>query len=142
MKKSDLKRVIKPIVKECILESLIEEGILSNIISEVIKGSQPVPVIVNESYNKKHIDSIRQEKAAQKQLLELQWKEEQERKRKLLDATGFTGTNLFEGTEPLTDDGSTGDAVNPFAGISPSDPGVDIAGIMAIGGTRWKKLIK
>ena len=38
MKKSDLKKIIKPLVKECIHEVLIEEGVLSNIVSEVAVG--------------------------------------------------------------------------------------------------------
>ena len=40
MKRSDLKKVIKPLVKECIHEVLLEEGLLSNIVSEVAQGMQ------------------------------------------------------------------------------------------------------
>ena len=40
MKKSDLKKIIKPLVKECIHEVLLEEGLLSNVVSEVAKGMQ------------------------------------------------------------------------------------------------------
>ena len=43
MKKSDLKKILKPIVKECILESLAERGVLSTIISEVLQGVQVQP---------------------------------------------------------------------------------------------------
>ena len=39
MKKSDLKKLIKPIVKECIAEMLLEEGMLSSLISEVLQGT-------------------------------------------------------------------------------------------------------
>ena len=38
MKKSELKKVLKPIVKECIQETLLEGGLLSSVISEVAKG--------------------------------------------------------------------------------------------------------
>ena len=41
MKKTQLKRVIKPIVEECLNEVLLEKGLLSNIIS-VVKGIQPL----------------------------------------------------------------------------------------------------
>ena len=44
MKRSELKKLIKPIVKECITESLIEEGILSSVVSEVMKGMAPTIV--------------------------------------------------------------------------------------------------
>ena len=38
MKKSEFKKIIKPIVSECIKESLLEDGIISGIIGEVMKG--------------------------------------------------------------------------------------------------------
>ena len=38
MKKSEFKKLVKPIIKECISEVLLEEGLLSNVISEVVKG--------------------------------------------------------------------------------------------------------
>ena len=45
MKKTDLKKLIKPLVKECIHEVLLEEGLLSNVVSEVAKGLNTAPVI-------------------------------------------------------------------------------------------------
>ena len=45
MKKSDLKKVIKPLVKECIHEVLLEEGLLSNIVSEVAIGMSTTPLV-------------------------------------------------------------------------------------------------
>ena len=49
MKKSDLKKLIKPLVKECIHEVLLEEGLLSNVVSEVAKGLNNA--IGNDAYN-------------------------------------------------------------------------------------------
>ena len=66
-----------------------------------------------------------------------------EQKRKVLDATGF-GREIFEGVKPLTEGGSPESGPNrgPLAGTDPGDPGVDISGIMSLGGNKWKTLFK
>jgi hypothetical protein len=144
MKKSQLKSTLKPLIKECIKEILFEEGVLSGIISEVVRGTQPstqpqTPMFKVEQKQ----SSINPEE--QKRILEQKWEQERERKRKLLDATGFKGVDLFEGTEPLSKGGSPGSA--PSAGgalgsVDPGDAGIDISGIMAVGnGKKWKNLI-
>ena len=38
MKRSELKKIIRPMVKECVQETLLESGLLSNIVAEVAKG--------------------------------------------------------------------------------------------------------
>ena len=38
MKKSELKKVLKPLIKECIREAIFDEGVLSGIIKEVAQG--------------------------------------------------------------------------------------------------------
>ena len=38
MKRSELKKIIRPMVKECVQETLLEGGLLSNIVAEVTKG--------------------------------------------------------------------------------------------------------
>ena len=43
MKKSDLKKILKPLVNECIKESLLEDGLISGIIAEVVKGVVVTP---------------------------------------------------------------------------------------------------
>ena len=134
MKKSDLKRILKPIVKECINEALIEQGLLSNIISEVVRGLQPIHTQPSVSTpNNKVVFQQKQRRL-------------KEQKRKLLDAAGF-GTDVFAGTEPIHDGITTeskdhsGGKAGALAGVAPSDPGVDIAGIMALGGRNWGKMI-
>jgi len=69
-----------------------------------------------------------------------------EQKRKLLDAAGF-GTDIFAGSEPITG-GITTESKDPsggqagaLSGVAPNDPGVDISGIMAVGGRNWSKMI-
>ena len=47
MKKSELKRILKPIVRECIKDVLLEEGLLSNIVSEVTKGLTSNMIVEN-----------------------------------------------------------------------------------------------
>lgn len=117
MKKSDLKRLIKPIVKECINEALIEQGLLSNIISEVVRGLQPIQQPVTQSrpvmQETKLIEQQRQELEQQK--LEMM----KEQKRKLLDAAGF-GTDIFAGTDPIHEvsDPSNGQA-GALSGVDP-----------------------
>ena len=138
MKKSQLKRVIKPIVEECINEVLLEKGLLSNIISEVVKGIQPMQPVVQQK------PVMQENKLMQQQRQELQeqkYEMMKAQKRKLLDAAGF-GVDVFSGTEPIEEaaDPSNGQA-GALSGISPSDPGVDIAGIMAVANRDWSKMI-
>ena len=144
MKKSQLKNALKPIVKECIQEALLEDGLLSKVISEVIKGTQPV--LNSRSYVKeeKPINELNENKEEETRLRQRKWEDDRERRRKLLDATGLQA-DIFEGTEALPSAGNINEssqASGPLAGTDPSDAGVDISGIMAIGGNRWKQLVK
>ena len=139
MKKSQLKRVIKPIVEECINEVLLEKGLLSSIISEVVKGIQPL-----QQSPMQQRPVMQENKLMQQQRQELQeqkYEMMKEQKRKLLDAAGF-GVDVFSGTEPIEEaaDPSNGQA-GALSGVSPSDAGVDIAGIMAGANRDWSKMI-
>ena len=139
MKKSQLKRVIKPIVEECINEVLLEKGLLSSIISEVVKGIQPL-----QQSPMQQRPVMQENKLMQQQRQELQeqkYEMMKEQKRKLLDAAGF-GVDVFNGTEPIEEaaDPSNGQA-GALSGVAPSDPGVDIAGIMAVANRDWSKMI-
>jgi len=139
MKKSQLKRVIKPIVEECINEVLLEKGLLSSIISEVVKGIQPL-----RQSPMQQRPVMQENKLVQQQRQELQeqkYEMMKEQKRKLLDAAGF-GVDVFNGTEPIEEaaDPSNGQA-GALSGVSPNDPGIDIAGIMAVANRDWSKMI-
>ena len=148
MKRNELKKILKPLIRQCIKEVIFEEGVLSNIITEVVRGTQPLnnssrafqKPQIQEPQNNLHSESQQQE------IYQERWKQQQERKRKLLDATGFAGVDLFEGTEPLSQGGSLNESANTaqgaLSGMAPGDPGVDISGIMAIGGKSWNKLAK
>lgn len=147
MKKSDLKKLIKPIVEECVNEALIKQGLLSNIISEVVKGLQPIHSSPSVSTPNKQVLFQQQQLEEQRQELEYQKQRQlKEQKRKLLDAAGF-GTDVFAGTEPITGGITTentdpsGGQAGALSGVAPNDPGVDISGIMALGGRDWGKMI-
>ena len=43
MKKTQLKKVLKPIIKECIHEILLREGLLADVITEVSKRVWSTP---------------------------------------------------------------------------------------------------
>jgi len=138
MKKSELKRILKPIVKECVKDVLLEGGLLSNVVSEVTKGLASNLVVENKSTPKvqpENDEKYQQLLAEKQELLK-------EKRRKILDAAGF-GTNIFEGTEPIPKAGNSSPAsqAGALSGVDPSDPGVDLNGIMAIAGRNWRDMI-
>ena len=144
MKREELKRLIKPIVKECITESLIEEGILSSVVSEVMKGMAPTlmesaPVPVTKPTPARNNSKALQE--SQDRRLQ----QAKESRRKLLDAIGndsYGGIDLFEGTSPAPVQRSVeSQASSPLGNVAPGDPGVDISGIIGLGGHKWKALM-
>mgnify|MGYP003146690251 FL=1 len=139
MKKSQLKRVIKPIVEECINEVLLEKGLLSSIISEVVKGIQPLQQSPIQQRPVMQENKLMQQQ--RQELQEQKYEMMKAQKRKLLDAAGF-GVDVFSGTEPIEEaaDPSNGQA-GALSGVSPSDPGVDINGIMAVANRDWSKMI-
>ena len=142
MKKSDLKKLIKPIVKECIAEMLLEEGMLSSLISEVLQGTgatiteakAPTTKVVDDRMQA-HADETKQQMKSQIE----------ETRRKLAESMGkeaFGGINVFEGLEPMAAGPapSSGGGKGPMSGIAPNDPGVDISALTGIMGNTWKKL--
>ena len=139
MKRSELKRLIKPIVKECIQESLLEGGILSKVISEVMKGVGAQPQNVEA---KAPVVPIRDNK----KLMQKGKQKLMETKRQMLDAIGkdaYNGVNLFEGTDPVPRAGNPGSGPapgGPLAGVDPGDSGIDISSLMGNVGA-WKQIV-
>ena len=139
MKRSELKEMIMPIVKECVQETLLREGLLSNIVSEVAQGMGNQFIVENKETV---IPQSSNENSVQMDLL-TQRKREQLRahKQQLLDQIGneaYNGIDLFEGTKPAAPEMSTTQQAGPLANKDPSDSGVDISGIVALGGKNWK----
>jgi len=137
MKKSDLKRLIKPLVKECIHEVLLEEGLLSNVVAEVALGlqgtlmveaqSKPSAPLFNEDLQMKH--KANNSRAKMKQ-----------HRQKLMEAIGkdaYGGVDLFEGTQPMA-------SAEPEPGQAdlgnPADPGVDLSSIIGNASQIWQSI--
>jgi len=109
MKKEQLKQIIKPLIKECLMEVLVEEG-FTKMLSESIK--QPTIVQQTRTIEK----DINQQSVTQKKSIT----ELQEAKKKMLDAIGNSGFDVFAGTQPLKEDQE----------IVNSDPGIDISRLL------------
>ena len=136
MKRSELKKVIKPLVKECIHEALFEDGLLSGIVSEVAQGLGAGQVIKESQ----QVAAPVPDRSAERRTEELK-----RQRKQLLDAIGkdaFNGVDLFEGTTPAAPEARASGPASPMAGQDPDDPGVDISGIMALGGKNWGALLK
>jgi len=134
MKKSELKRILKPLVKECIKDVLLEEGLLSNVVSEVAKGLASNVIVENKvapAPDKEHIKLLEEKQELLKQ-----------QRRKMLNATGFT-TDIFEGTEPISKAGKSDShpQAGALSGVDPDDAGIDLSGIMAVAGRSWRDMI-
>jgi hypothetical protein len=136
MRKSDLKKLIKPIVKECIQESLLEDGVLSKVISEVAVGLASTETITEQP--EKQVETPIVDKRESEALANLK-----EQRQKMLDAIGrdsMNGVNIFEGTDPMSSSGDVS-ATGPksaLSGVDPRDAGVDISNLSGIYGDTWK----
>lgn len=137
MKKSEFKKIIKPIVSECIKESLMEDGLISSIISEVVRGMSTAPPLVSEA--KEPVNPVK-ERMQQNAFGEQQSKKLQEHRAKLMSAIGgdaYNGVNLFEGTTPAPAQASPQQQAGPMAGQAPNDAGVDIGNLFGSVGRNW-----
>ena len=128
MKKSDLKKVIKPLVKECIHEVLLEEGLLSNVVAEVAKGLQST-TIVEARQSRPEAQQMKQSNR--------QMNEYKENLLKSIGQDAYNGVDLFEGTQPINH-------AQPAQGQadlgSPRDAGVDISSIVGKSSAIWQAL--
>ena len=142
MNKTQLKKLIKPVVKECIQEVLIEEGLLTEVVSQVTAGLTKQPIVENKP--KKRNDKLFNEDLQMQRKSREANKKLQEHRRKLLDSIGgdaYNGVDLFEGTEPMRQTGTPGQAHKPSVlGDDPSDAGVDISSIMGNSSKIWQAL--
>jgi hypothetical protein len=133
MKKTELKRLLKPLVKECIHEALIEEGLLSNVVSEVAKGLRQNVIVESKA-------RTRQERAPSQRKSTESTQKINEYRQSLMDSIGneaYNGVNLFEGTDAMSD--SQAAQGQPDLG-NPKDAGVDIDAIMNKSTAIWQAL--
>jgi len=129
VKKSDLKKLIKPLVKECIHEVLLEEGLLSNVVSEVAKGLNTAPVITEQVEQAPAPKPRKRDYSADRT--------------KLMDAIGndaYNGVNLFEGTTPAP--AQQEQAAGSVDMGDPNDAGVDIGSILGHSSKIWESMNK
>jgi hypothetical protein len=147
MKKTELKKLLKPIIKECIKEVMFEDGILAGIVSEVATGMGGVQII--EARHREEPTVARDEEKftemRQKSLQNQQQQQLDEHKQKLLNSIGkdsYNGIDLFEGTTPLKSPGapagSSPTAQGPLANVDSNDSGVDISNLFSSVGRSWQ----
>ena len=126
---------------------MFESGVLSKVVSEVAQGlgggrlveqrsaQQPQPE-VEEQFLAESKDERREEADAKL----LAYKKEFAKK---VSKENYGGVDLFEGTTPLNSGGTPGEKqMGPMANMDPSDPGVDISGLLSQNGKAWKALAK
>ena len=139
MKKSEFKKLIKPIVQECINESLTEGGLISGIITEVVKGmSTTVAAPVVEAKPPESDPMV--ERMKRTALKEAKTKKLQGHRKALIDAVGknaYNGVDIFEGVSPAPGESSARSQANPLSGQAPNDAGVDISGIFGAASRNW-----
>jgi hypothetical protein len=138
MKKSEFKKLIKPIVQECIKESLLEDGLISGVIAEVVKGMTSQTLVEAKAPEPK-VDPVKERLKANAFSKEQSGKLTQQKK-KLMAAIGgsaYNGVNLFEGTTPAPAQAAATSQASPMSGQAPSDPGVDISNLFGSVGRNW-----
>jgi len=141
MKQSELKRILKPLIKECIKEVIFEDGILSGIIAEVVQGMGAAPLLREATHVE--IPQEAPELRSSEPDPELA-KSLEERRQRLEESMGSQFKGILQETQPLSRGGSLGESKtrSPLSNYAPDDPGVDISGIMKVGGgKKWKHMI-
>jgi hypothetical protein len=143
MKKSEFKQLIK----ESVREVLVTEGFLSTIVAEVVKGIGANLVTERVIEKQAPQENIQDKANFQEMKTREKKKHLQETKKRMLDAIGkdaYGGVNLFEGTAPMRNGGSSATPTAPnsaLGDVEPTDPGVDISGLLGDSGV-WKQVIK
>ena len=129
MKKSELKKVIKPLVKECIQEVLIEEGLLSNVVSEVVKGITDTTLVEQRKPVPQQI--VREPKNTS-------LKQQRQKLMGAINKDAYNGVDLFEGTTPAPAQREQSAGAVDLG--DPNDAGVDISSIMGASSKIWERL--
>ena len=137
MKKSEFKKLIKPIVDECIKESLTENGLISTVIAEVVKGMSAATLISEtlEPEATPMVNRMKRNAFEKDRSTKLQ-----QQKNKLMKALGqeaYNGVNLFEGTTPGPPQMTATQQATPLSGHASADPGVDISNLFGSVGQNW-----
>jgi hypothetical protein len=138
MKRTDLKRLMKPLIKECIHEILVNEGILAKVVTEVANGMNVATVGQHVVSEQLHVEPAPQENYNQESIDNQKQKLDQHRQH-LAESVGNPAlSHVFEGLNPMDSPADPGP--NPMQGVSSTDAGVDISGLVQLGGRHWKTL--
>lgn len=133
MKKTELKKVLKPLIRECIKEVMFEDGVLSGIISEVVKGlgtgAQPI-------VEQKTMQPQQEGVAVREAKRDLQ--ETRKKMLRAINSDSYNGVDVFENTTPAPSSNSP--QYSALRDKSPDDAGVDLTGIMNLAGGGWKQI--
>ena len=142
MKKSELKKILKPLVSECIKESLLEDGLISGVIAEVVKGmsagspvTPPAPPAPAPNSDELVMERMKRNAFDAETSAKLQ-----AHKANLMSAIGgeaYNGIDLFEGTTPAPAQASSTAQASPMSGQASTDPGVDISNLFGAVGNNW-----
>lgn len=139
MKKNELKKILKPLIKECIKEVIFEDGTLSGIISEVAQGlssvqsTAPQQIVKEQATLAPKVQSVSQSEGYRQAKQQLE-----EVKNSLAKTTGLSG--IFENTTPMHSSGGASSRHGALSDVDPTDPGVDISGIIGVAGKAWGQL--
>jgi len=148
MKQDELKQTLKPLIKQCIKEVIFEDGVLSGIITEIVKGLDARTMIVESSARPTaEVEVSQSRQSAQRQAaLEENRREHrqqmEQQRQSLSESMGnrLNGGNIFEGVDALNKAGNPAGGASapssPLQGVSPDDPGVDIAKLGIFGKGR------
>ena len=138
MKRSELKKILKPLIKECVKEAILEDGVLTHIVAEVAGGLVSQPVLETKNPVTDTDSTVRLQKNA---FTPQQSTKMRAHKSKLMEAIGggdaYNGVDLFAGTTPVAAQANATEQSTPLNGIEPQDPGVDISSIMGAVGRNW-----
>ena len=132
MKKTELKKVLKPLIKEAVREVILEEGMLSNIVTEVARGLSSQRLVAEGMTITRPAEPPQQDLEEKARRAEAQ---RQEKIRRLNESSKFG--DVFRGTKEIVTEQGQG----ALSGVSPGDKGVDISGIEALASGKWKALM-
>ena len=132
MKKTELKKVLKPLIKEAVREVILEEGMLSNIVTEVARGLSSQRLVAEGMTITRPAEPPQEDLEEKARRAEAQ---RQEKIRSLNESSKFG--DVFRGTKEIVTEQGQG----ALSGVSPGDKGVDISGIEALASGKWKALM-
>ena len=126
MKRSEFKKILKPLIRQTVKEVILEEGMLSNIVAEVVRGVGSSVVLESKEQSKSKTDLEAEER----------YERQRQERIKRLNESSRLPDGVFENTAPIQESQH-----GPLAGQSADDAGVDISGILGLANNKWEKLI-